>query len=58
MCNVPGVEETGDGSCYLGMPNTTRRNPECHSGFSYGKNKATIQSWEGKIIQEVEKKCS
>lgn len=50
-----GIQEAGDNSFYLGLPNVMGRNKSVVLGFLKEKMRSKIQSWEGQWLSRAGK---
>ncbi|KAM6544107.1 hypothetical protein CsatB_008554 [Cannabis sativa] len=55
ICSILRVQEAGDTSTYLGLPNILGRNKNALLGFLKDKMRKKIQSWEGKFLSKAGK---
>ncbi|XP_060972577.1 uncharacterized protein LOC115717978 [Cannabis sativa] len=55
ICGLLGIEEVGENSSYLGLPNTIGRKKTTTLGFLSDRLKKRIQGWEGKILFRANK---
>ncbi|XP_060965604.1 uncharacterized protein LOC133034522 [Cannabis sativa] len=55
ICTIMGINEAGENSFYLGLPNTLGRNKTALLGFLKDKMRKKIQSWEGRFLSKAGK---
>lgn len=53
VCSVLGVNEAGESSTYLGLPNILGRNKSVLLGYLKEKMRQRIQRWEGSFISKA-----
>uniref|UniRef100_A0A803P3J7 Reverse transcriptase n=1 Tax=Cannabis sativa TaxID=3483 RepID=A0A803P3J7_CANSA len=55
VCSTLGVNEAGEESTYLGLPNIVRGNKTALLGFLKDKMRKRIQGWEGRLLSRAGK---